>query len=244
MKRRLAVIILHYGKPSLTARLHDQLRATDPDWDDLFVLDNGAPEPYPNAWTRLPENLYWAGALAYAVHRCEEEGFTHLWFLNNDIFFQSRPPVIKTAWFRLQRLEKSLERVGVYSPSTPSNPYHPQMVQEPYQQYRTVSYVDGIAPLFNLECLRDIGGVDYEGNQYGYGVDVALTLNAHRAHWPVVVDHQVCLKHVYHSTARTIDGFLEKAARAEDAYMRRMLGPDWRQILTREQHEFNDHTRM
>ena len=244
MKRRLAVIILHYGEAALTKRLHDQLRKSDPEWPDLFVLDNCAPDPYPDAWTRTDHNLYWAGALDHAVRRCAAEGFSHLWFLNNDLLFQSRPPVIATAWQRLERLDRALGPVGIYSPSATRNPYHPQMVQAPESQYRTASYVDGIAPLFNLDCLEGIGGVDFTDNDYGYGVDVALSLAAHQAGWPVVIDHQVCLRHIYHTTARQVDGFLERAAKSEDAYMRRMVGPDWRDTLAREQQKFADHTRM
>ena len=118
------------------------------------------------------------------------------------------------------------------------------MVQAPDSQYRTAAYVDGIAPLFNLDCLNRLGGVDFEGNDYGYGVDVALSLAAHRAGWPVVIDHQVSLRHIYHTTARQVDGFLKKAGMAEDKYMRRVLGPDWRGTVAREQQAFTDHTRM
>ena len=244
MEPRLAVIILHYGKISLTAGLHDQLVKSDPGWPDLFVLDNCAPEPYPDAWMRLDRNRYWAGALDHAVRHCAANGFSHLWFLNNDLLFEVRPPIIATAWQRFLRLDRTIGPVGIYSPSATRNPYHPQMVQAPDSQYRTVACVDGIAPLFSLECLRDIGDVDFEGNEYGYGVDVALSLKAHRAGWPVVVDHQVCLRHAYHTTARQVDGFLEKAGLAEDAYMRRVLGPDWRDTVRSKQREFEDHTRM
>lgn len=244
MKGRLAVIILHYGEAALTARLHDQLKKSDPEWPDLFVLDNCAPDPYPDAWERLDRNRYWAGALDYAARRCMDEGFSHLWFLNNDLLFQSRPPFIATAWQRLRRLDKTLGPVGIYSPSATRNPYHPQMVQAQDRQYRSAAYVDGIAPLFNLDCLDDLGGVDFQGNDYGYGVDVALSLTAHRAGWPVVIDHQVCLRHIYHTTARQVDGFLEKAGKAEDVYMRRVLGRDWREAVAREQREFTDHDRM
>ncbi len=244
MQQRLAVIILHYGKPELTARLHRQLLASDPDWPALFVLDNNAPQPYPDSWERLPENRYWAGALTYTLDRLESEGFTHVWFLNNDLYFSAKPPILKTAWQRMLRMEKTLGPIGIYSPSTMHNPYHPQMVVNEQYQYRRVAYVDGIAPLISLECIRSIGGTDCADNEYGYGVDVALSLAAHQAGWPVVVDHQVCIKHIYHSTARTIDGFMEKAAQAEDAYMRRVVGDDWRAVIDRAKAEYIDSDSM
>lgn len=244
MQHSLAVVILHYGAATLTTRLHAQLRTSDPSWNALFVVDNNAPEPYPNPWIRFSENRYWPGALHAVSRRLRDEGFSHVWFLNNDVSFVSKPPVISTAWLRLQRLEKTLGAVGVYSPSVLTNPYHPQMVHDPQHQYRRTRYVDGIAPLFNLACLHDIGGVDHTGNDYGYGVDVALSLAASNAGWPVVVDHQVCLKHAYHSTAKTIDGFLEKAALAEADYMQRVLGPDWREIVDHAKKDFSDHSTM
>lgn len=244
MQSRLAVVILHYGEPDLTARLHHQLLASDPDWPDLFVLDNAAPKPYPDAWARLPENLYWAGALADTAERLEDDGFTHLWFLNNDLIFDCKPPILTTAWQRFLRLEKTLGKLGAYSPAALRNPYHPQMVQAPDRQYRRVTYLDGIAPLLNLECVRSIGGVDFTDNPYGYGVDIALTMAAHTAGWPLVVDHQIAIRHTYHSTARSIDGFLKKAAQAEDAYMRRKVGNDWRDRVTQAGTDYTDHDRM
>ena len=243
MAHRLAVVILHYGAVDLTARLRDQLRASDPTWPDLFVLDNNAPEPFAEAWERLPQNRYWAGALDHAARRLGNEGFSHLWFLNNDIRFVSRPPFLAMAWGRLQRLERTLGRVGVYSPSALQNPYHPQMVQDPRRQYRRVRCVDGIAPLLNLECLR-ARGLDYDGNAYGYGVDVAMTMAAHDAGWPVVVDHQVCVKHAYHTTANAVPGFMDAARDAEAAYMRRVLGHDWRDLVAQAQTDFTDHDAM
>lgn len=244
MENRLAVIILHYGKTDLTSRLHNQLLESDPGFEDLFIVDNHAPIPYPDARVRLPENRYWAGALKYATEHFHAEGFTHLWFINNDIFFTNKPPIISSAWQRLQRLEKTLGKIGVYSPAALSNPYHPQMAQDISQQYRLATYVDGIAPLLNLECVQDVGGVKCEGNEYGYGVDVALSMALHNANWPVVIDHQVCLQHAYHSTAKTISGFLKKAGQAEDIYMRRLLGPNWRDIVDHEKTLFSDYTRM
>lgn len=240
MQQRLAVVILHYGDPKLTSRLHGQLLESDPEWDALFVLDNAAPEPYPDSWVRLTENKYWTGALTYALDRLGSEGFSHVWFLNNDLYFSVRPPILKTAWQRMLRMEKTLGPIGIYSPSVSHNPYHPHMVQDTRYQYRRVTFVDGIAPLFNLECIRALGGIDASGNKYGYGVDVALSLSAHAAGWPVVVDHQVGIKHVYHSTARTVGGFMEKAARAEDTYMRRVFGEDWRSVVEQAKAEFSD----
>lgn len=244
MKKRLAVVILHYGSPELTTRLHRQLLDSDPDWGDLFVLDNNAPDPYPDAWERLPQNLYWAGALDYTLERMETEGFTHVWFLNNDLLFLNKPPILKNVWQRFQRLEKTIGPLGVYSPSTQRNPYHPQMVQDPEHQYRRACYVDGIAPLLSLACVKDIGGVKFSGNKYGYGVDVALTLAAHNAGWPVIIDHQIPIKHVYHSTARTINGFMDKASLAEETYMRQVLGDDWRSAVDAAKCEYTDHDKM
>ncbi len=225
-EKRLAVVILHYGQPELTRRLADQLAGSDPDWA-VRVLDNHAPIPFPGAWQRLPDNLFWAGALAWCLDELGREGFTHLWFLNNDLYFGSAPSHLGRAWERLHRLDQILGPVGVYSPSATANPYHPQMVQQPGLQFSRAALIDGIAPLFNLECLTALGGLDFADNSYGYGVDVWTSLCAHRAGWPVVVDHAVCIRHVYHSTARKVEGFLAQAARAEAAYLSRRLGPNY-----------------
>jgi len=228
----LAVVILHYGPVARTAALHKQLLASDPDWaGHILVLDNAAPEPYPDAWRRTGENLYWAGALCYALRACAELGHTHLWFLNNDLLFDSPAPHIARAWGRLAHMEKSLGRVGVYTPAALANPYHAQMVRRPGSQWHAAAYADGIAPLLGIACVDEIGGVDCADNALGYGVDVWLSLRAHRAGWAVVVDDQVVIRHRYHSTARETEGFLARAAAAEEPYMAARLGPDWRPRL-------------
>ena len=224
---RPLVVLLHYGDPAVTRRLADQLAGSDPDLPAL-VLDNAAPDPFPGAWRRLPENLFWAGALDYAADAARDMGRTHLWFCNNDILFTSRPPHLTRALGRLAKLESVLGRVGLYSPAFVGSPYHPQMVARPGGQYRRVGVMDGVAPLVALDCLEAVGGLDIGDNPYGYGVDVWLSLRAHDAGWALVVDHQVVVRHRHHTAARALPGFLDAAARAEDAYMASRLGPDWR----------------
>lgn len=230
---KLAVCILHYGSPSLTARVYGQLRAEP----DVFVLDNAAPEPFPGAWLRLPENLYWAGALDWAVTRFAAAGYTHLWFLNNDAYFLSRRPILRTVIGRLARMEQVLGRVGVYAPAVSVSPYHPQMLANPAVQCRAAAFVDGIAPLLNLQCVQEIGGVDAADNPRGYGVDIWLSLRANRAGWLVLVDNQVLIRHNYHSTAGEIPGFLERAALAEARFLGRRLGPDYQHQIQELQSE-------
>lgn len=228
----LAVVILHYGPVARTAQLHGQLKASDPSWlEGVLVLDNASSEPYPDAWMRTKRNLYWAGALDLALRACADLGATHLWFLNNDLTFASAAPHIARAWGRLTHIEQESGRVGVYSPSALSNPYHAQMVQRPDSQWHPAAYVDGIAPILSLECVREVGGLDFAGNEFGYGVDVWLSLRAQRAGWGVVVDDQVAVRHRYHATAREQEGFLAQAAAAEEPYMAQRLGPDWRAVL-------------
>jgi len=228
-----AIVILHYGSLDLTAKLQGQLRQSDPDWAGrLLVLDNAAKEPFPLAWKRLPENLHWAGALDFACRALAAEGFSHVWFMNNDIDFISAPPHLGRAWDRLAWIEGRLGRpAGLYSPAATANPYHPQMVAKAGCQYRTASLIDGIAPLIRLECLEAVGGLDFGENPYGYGVDVWLSLRAHRAGWPVVVDNQVVLRHAYHTTARQCEGFLALAAAAERDFLAARLGPGWAETV-------------
>lgn len=237
----LAVVILHYGRPEITARLHKQLLQSDPSWARrVFVLDNNAPQPYPQAWRRLDENLYWAGALDYCLRFFAARGESHVWFLNNDLFFISSPPHMGRAWARLQTLEERIGPVGVYSPSFERHPYHPQMIASPSGAYRRAALVDGVAPLIRLDCWRDVGGLDYQGNPYGYGVDVVFSMAAFRNGWPVIVDHLVRVRHMHHSTARTIPGFLESAAVREKAYLEQRLGPDYRALLKQAKNDFID----
>lgn len=228
---KIAACILHYGDPSLTRRLHAQLEAEP----DVYVLDNAAPEPFPNAWKRLDENLYWAGALAWAIGKFEELGYSHLWFFNNDAYFLSRAPYIKTASARLARVEKLFGQVGIYAPSVNSNPYQPQMVQNESSQCRLVSILDGIAPLVNLQCVRELGGLDSDDNPYGYGVDIWLSLRAEQAGWNLVVDNQVLLRHNYHATAGKISGFMGRAAIAEQKFLQKRLGACYKQIIQEQQ---------
>ena len=49
--RSPVVVILHYGRPEVTRRLHGQLLSSDPDWRErIMVLDNHAPAPYSQAY--------------------------------------------------------------------------------------------------------------------------------------------------------------------------------------------------
>jgi len=226
---RLAVCILHYGKSDLTAKLHHQFLASDPD-KSIFVLDNASPEPYPKAWKRLDENLFWAGALNFALGAFDREGYTHLWFCNNDMLFVSEPPYCTRALARMERLEQQ-SRVGLYSPSVTQNPYHRHMTAVPGATCRKAAYVDGIAPIINLACVKDIGGLDYEDNPLGYGVDVWLSLRASRQGWGVWVDHALVVRHKYHTAAGEKAGFLSRPAEVENAYMIERLGQNWRKVL-------------
>lgn len=223
------ICILHYGDPDITRRLHRQMLKADPDWaEHIRVLDNAAPLAYDQTWERLPENIYWTGALDFAIKRAREEDYSHLWFFNNDVVFTSAPPYLARAAERLERLQGLCGPVGVYAPAVERNPYHPQMVCNPAAQWRRAAYVDGIAPLLSLEAVQAVGGLDVGGNIYGYGVDIWLSLRMSRAGWAVLVDHQVALRHHYHATARRVEGFLTLAARAENVFLTERLGLDYK----------------
>ncbi|GAB7080410.1 glycosyltransferase family protein [Megalodesulfovibrio paquesii] len=237
------VVILHYGDPAVTARLYRQLAGTkaapaDPRgrWQDrILVLDNASPQPWPagqHLWTRLPDNRYWAGALAWTLETLRIQGRTHVWFLNNDLWFTPEAGVLDKAWQRLQALEtRSGQAIGASSPAVIRHPYHPQMVQDPARQFRRVHFLDGVAPLLRLEAVQAIGGLDWEDNPRGYGVDLWLSLRLHRAGWPLMVDHQVAIRHEHHTAARQEPAFLPRAADQEDAYLRARLGADWRAVI-------------
>lgn len=233
----LAVCILHYGDPELTAKLYAQFAGSGvgPDGPSggaghIHVLDNASPKPYPDAWTRLPENLFWGGAFDWAISAFREKGYTHLWFCNNDMTFVSDPPYYGHAVSRIRALEKR-GGVGLYSPAATSNPYHAQMVAQTKGQCRRVEYIDGIAPVLCLDCAMDIGGLDLGQNPYGYGADVWLSLRAARQGWGVWVDDSLVLRHKYHVAARDVSGFLDRAAAAEDLYLTERIGPGWRETL-------------
>lgn len=241
----LAIVILHYGNPATTARLADQLaedvrRGPGPDVP-VRVLDNAAPQSYAGAWRRLDGNLYWAGAFEWTMHALADEGFERVWFLNNDVYFVSRPPLVAAALARLARMEKTLGRVGVYAPSVTASPYHPQMKQRPGAQFSRVALVDGIAPMVHVDAWRGAGGLDYGDNPYGYGVDLAFSVRVRKAGWALAVDHQVAVRHIYHSTAREVHGFMDTAARAEDRFLAERFGPDWRGVLDELKNDFTDY---
>ena len=236
---KLFTIILHYGPVERTASLHRQLLAADPG-EDVLVFDNAAVEAYPGAWARAEKNLYWAGAFERVMQSLAEQGASHVWFLNNDLRFVSRAPIIGRARVRLERAGRLMGRVGVYSPTATSNPYHPQMVERPGGQFSLVRYVDGIAPLVSVDFWRRLGGIDFEGNPFGYGVDVWFSSRARDHGYSCVVDHQVVVRHAYHSTAREVDGFLVRAAEAESAYLADRLGSEYRRVVAQMASEVRD----
>ncbi|SFJ73219.1 hypothetical protein SAMN04488082_10665 [Desulfomicrobium apsheronum] len=226
----LYTVILHYGPAARTKQLHWQLMESDPARRDrILVFDNASPEPYENAWLRAEENLYWAGALERVMGLLAAKGASHVWFLNNDATFVSKPPLIERTCLRLARAERLVGPIGVYSPAVTANPYHPQMVERPGGQFRQVRYVDGIAPLVSVEFWKRAGGVDFAGNPYGYGVDVWFSSRTQETGFACVVDHQVVIRHKYHSTAREVEGFMARAAEAEAGYLAERFGSDYRE---------------
>ena len=240
-KKKLAVVILHYGDPELTAGLHNQL-LKDLTWkSSICVLDNHAPVPYLRSWKRLNENLFWAGGLASTLQTMSEKGYTHLWFLNNDIVFNNDKKIVERTRIRLNYIEKKIGRIGVYSPSVVRSQYHRQMEVNSSGQFRRVHYVDGIAPLINLEFWRENSGIDIRDNAVGYGVDIWFSLQADRQGWGVVVDHQNVISHRYHSTAKKIPGFLERAAVLEKKFVSERLGVNFRQVIDGLASDYSDH---
>lgn len=234
-------VILHYGPVERTKRLHLQLLASDPgEHQRIMVFDNAAEDRYPDAWMRSKDNLYWVGAFERVMEILAARGATHVWFLNNDVLFLTGPPLIARARERLARAERLIGSVGIYSPAVTFNPYHPQMVERAGGQFRQVRYVDGIAPLVSLDCWRSVGGLDHEGNPYGYGVDVWFSSQAAELGFSCMVDHQMVIRHRYHSTAREVDGFLNKAAMAERTYLTRRFGPDYRTVMARMAGDFQE----
>lgn len=228
----LYTVILHYGSVERTSVLHEQLLESDPaQRDKILVFDNASHSPYESAWKRAEENLYWAGAFEHIMGILEGQGASHVWFLNNDATFVSKAPIIERACLRLVRVERLVGSVGVYSPAVTANPYHAQMVERPGGQFRQVRYVDGIAPLVSVEFWKRVGGLDFKGNPYGYGVDVWFSSRAQELGFACVVDHQVVIRHKYHSTAREVTGFMERAAEAEMSYLSERFGSDYRQHL-------------
>ena len=230
---KLFTVILHYGQLARTARLHSQLLESDPgEHDRIMVFDNCAVEPYPEAWFRSGRNLYWSGAFEHTLAVMAEQGATHVWFLNNDLYFMTKAPIIGKVRERLLWAERMIGPVAVYSPSVTSNPYHPQMVRRAGGQLRRVHYVDGIAPLVSIEYWLRAGGLDCGGNPYGYGVDVWFSIQAEKYGFSCVVDHQIFMRHRYHSTAKEVDGFIEMAAKAENDYLTQRVGPNYKIFLS------------
>lgn len=240
----ILAVIPHYGKVALTRRVHAALQdGALP--GQVLVLDNAAPEPYPGA-LRLESNIFWGGALERALDMARAAGTQYLWFCNNDLEFilPARAPVLFAA-MRLARLERALGRpVGIWTPAVTAGLYHPQMLHAPEVQYRTAVCVDGVALLLNLACVDAVGGLDMDGNTRGYGLDLWLSLRAHDAGWPVVVDQQALVRHRCHSTARHMDGFLEQAAKAEHRYLTARLGPRWRELTRERASHWNDNTEL
>lgn len=240
---RVLAVILHYGNPNLSRELARTLRQADTKREgDIRILDNAAPNPVPEAWHREPQNCFWAGALQVCLNLAHTEGFTHLWFLNNDVRFL-RPPALRSIEARLNHLQSLLGRaVGLWSPSITVNPYHPQMLPVPphappqgalpiFPQVRQVRLVDGVAPLLNITAVQDAGGLDAHDNPQGYGVDMWLSYRMVARGWPVLVDQTVTLRHKAHTTARTVDGFLREAALCEHNFCSARLGAGWREYL-------------
>ncbi len=232
----LFTCILHYGNPALTAQVHEQLIHKLPPTEQahICIIDNAAPEPYEGA-LRLKKNIFWGGALAYAVSLAQEKGYQYLWFCNNDIQFLSQGPHITKAQYRLKALQKTLAHpIGFWAPSVHISPYLSHMVQRKTYAYSIVPCIDGIAPVISLDCLAALGGLQGLGlkeNTRGYGFDLWMSLQAHEKGWPVIVDHGMLIRHKYHTTASTVDGFMTQAAQDEEAFMQKRLGLKWREYI-------------
>lgn len=235
---KLLTVILHYGDPAMTQELCRVLREANPErHDHVRVLDNAAPLPVKNAWRRETENRFWAGALELSLALAGQEGFSHLWFLNNDIRFL-RAPRLDGIEARLQRIERTLETpVGLWSPSVTANPYHPQMCPLKGANgldalaVRRVRLVDCVAPLLCLDAVEAVGGLDAADNPKGYGVDLWLSLRLAQKGFAVLVDQELAVRHKAHGTAKKIPDFMRQAALEEAQFCATRLGSCWQERL-------------
>lgn len=244
---RIATIILHYGNPKLTEKVYralcEKTSQSDIVESSIFVFDNASQVPYPNAWKRSSSNLYWAGALSYCFLLVKEMGFTHLWFLNNDITFIGNGSYLAKAYASIQRIERVTGKlVGIWSPSLMYNSYHPQMCNRKDFSYSQVKLIDGVAALYNLTCLDSIGGIDALDNLYGYGVDLWISIRSDRKGWLLVVDHSMVIRHIQHGSAKNIKGFIETAAFSEEVFFRKRLGIEWKQQIESMKEQYSSFT--
>lgn len=229
----ICVVILHYGNPALSLELARTLRMADAARSaHIRIFDNAAPSPCPDAFARAEQNLFWGGALCRCLELAEQEGFSHLWFLNNDIRFLS-PPSLTALEARIARLDKAFARpVGLWSPAVAVNPYHPHMCPSgELHALRRVRLLDCVAPLLRLEAVQDAGGLDSHDNPKGYGTDMWLSWRVSEKGWPVLVDQDIVIRHRPHTSAKGIAGFLEEAAVDEADFCARRFGPHWRTLL-------------
>ncbi len=228
---KVFTVILHYGDIALTKKVANSFIAENIEY---HVLDNCAEQEYPNSWKRLEKNIYWGGALKYCLEQAKLAGADYLWFLNNDIEFIEPKNPLKKLFARINYLNKN-GKLGIYTPAVLKNPYHKQVVYKRNTEFTKVKYIDGIAPLINIDCAYKVKNLDIDSNIYGYGIESYLSLEIGNLGYDVIVDHGVVLKHEYHSTAKTVDGFLSKAAEAEHKYLSQRLGDDYREKLKKMQ---------
>ena len=149
---RIAALVLHYGCNDLTDRCVAGLRLHEMPCD-VYVVDNGSPEPYPPQGSgpveviRLPENAFVTGGFNYGMHALFRKGVPYdaVWQLNNDVTFDRDVLTRLAGWMAH---EPSL---GVISPAIHGN-HHKRMMPRKDGALCLVSWVDWVAPLVRVKA--------------------------------------------------------------------------------------------
>ena len=86
----VAVVIVHFGKQSLTQQAIESVQKLDPAPGQIFVVNNG-----PRDWKFQPmspirvldrtDNSGYAGAVNAGASAAKSAGFRFIWILNNDV---------------------------------------------------------------------------------------------------------------------------------------------------------------
>ena len=217
---KVAVIVLNYNTTHMTKALENYLMHQDsyPN-KDVYVIDNGSSDIYPNADLRLDTNLgFTVGMYEGYKFAKSKQDYDAYWFCNSDIGFEYGNDVLSVLVNELY----SNNKIGIISPQV-NSPY--PFMAKPNGDYN-VPFIEFIAPVITKELLDTIGFWDLDF-KLGYGVDYDYGSKVRKAGFKNAISVTAKISHKEHKSIPNFKEYQHNASQEMHHLLREKHGANW-----------------
>lgn len=183
---KLLIAVINHGLNNKALAL----KAAFSPYASTIAIDSGSnlTEAQRQSFDICLPNVYYYGCLRAASEYAIQNHFTHVWIWASDVTCENPSEVVTLCVNTFTRTN-----TGVYAPSADYS-FHRQMNPKPGFGLSQVSFTDGFC---FAACSRLLSQVcaDFEGNTFGFGMDIHAGLLARLRHQNVIVDHRYQVRH-------------------------------------------------